>query len=142
MIILDGMKISHEQLDEYISLNGLSPILPEYRRLDTWERLSVPTNRLRALHGDFRGFTLNKGERFSVIVERERTNIINGKFPEARDIVNGDWIRPAIVLLKTKQNNELYVCDGEKRSITASFHGDDNIDALIVEVNEVREVVE
>jgi hypothetical protein len=70
-----------------------------------------------------------------------KSQIEDGTFPRAGQI-RESWRgeKAPIIVLRTKKNGERYVCDGEKRVLHACFHPERTIPALVIDVDEEREI--
>lgn len=113
----------------------------EYDKLDGWQLCEVRPNVLRTVHGDFRGEPLVKGELLNERIEKVRARIEAGTYEFANEIRRHWPSKPPIYVLRTSHNGELYVYDGQKRTLNACFNNDEWIPALLVDVDERREVV-
>ena len=120
-------------------------MLPEYRKLNNWLRCEVDPQVLRDMHGTFGrdGYDVDlcKGARFDQLLGHFRESIDRDDFPVAADIRSPWPDKPPIVVLRMVKTGELYLCDGEKRVFNACYHGEGSIRALLVHVDEDREVV-
>ena len=137
--------ISLDELDDDVRRYGIS-MLDEYRALDNWMRCEVEPPTLRSVHGDFErdGVSVKfpKGVRFDQLLEHFRGQIDNADFPLASHIRAGWSDKPPVVVLRMIKTGELYLCDGQKRVFNACYHGESSIRALLVHVDEDREIVE
>jgi hypothetical protein len=113
----------------------------EYDGLPGWKICEVRPQSLRVVHGDFRGEPLIKGELINTIVDRVRSRIDDKDFPFSEDISRSWSDKPPVYVLRTVHNGELYVYDGQKRTFNACFNKDDWIQALVIDVDERRDVV-
>ena len=77
----------------------------------------------------------------SAYVERVRERIEADGFPSAKDIRRRWSDKPPIYVLRTRINGELYVYDGQKRTLNACYHHNEWVPALVVDVDEHREVL-
>jgi hypothetical protein len=139
--VRNAAAISPEERHRIRREHGLSGFI-EYDDRPGWQLCEVRPQALRVVHGDFRGEPLTKGELFSTYLRCVRAKIDSGDFQKALEI-RGDFPnKPPIYVLRTRNNQELYVLDGELRTLNACYHAEDWIPALLVDVDEQREIVD
>lgn len=120
--------------------NQLSGFL-EYDKSEDWWLCEVKPQMLRIVHDDFRGEPLIKGELIGAYLSRVRNRIDPGDFPFSDDIRRKWPNKPPLYVLQTKHNSELYVYDGQKRTLNACYNFEKWVLALLVKVDEERDVL-
>lgn len=138
--IRNNRPISYDERQKLKLDHGLSGFLPEYDHLPDWQICEVNPRVLRTVHGDFRGEPVPKEKILHEYVDTVRDRIDNNDYPFAADIRVAWPNKPPIYVLRTKRNGELYVYDGQKRTINACYNSDKWIVALVVDVDEQRDV--
>lgn len=113
----------------------------EYDGLPGWQECEIRPQMLRIVHGDFRGEPLLKGELIDAYVRRVRDRIDSSDFPFSDEIRQKWPNKPPVYVLRTRSNQELYVYDGQKRTLNACYNADEWITALLVDVDEDRDVL-
>lgn len=136
--VQDRRSISRDRLDLLIEGGGIG-IPSEYVDHPGWMTCMIDTECLRVMHYDFRGFALSKGERFCAVANRVEPLILDGTFPRASQI-KGNWLTKKRVVVLEDVKHDLYVCDGQKRTLHACFHGEGALSALLLRVDEFREL--
>ena len=117
-------------------------ILDEHRGLDGWTREWLDPRLLRDMHGDFRGAPLHKEALFVALLKQYRPAIEDGTFPYAGDIKRQWHSKPPIVVERDPTTREMYVADGELRTLNACYRQDPWIEALVIELDQGRGAVE
>jgi hypothetical protein len=116
--------------------------LDEHKGLEDWTHQQINPRVLRDMHGEFRGAPLYKDARFDALLERNRSAIESGTFPFSADIKRKWASKPAIVVEKDPRTGEMYVADGELRTLNACYQEEDTIDALVVELDQGRGAID
>jgi hypothetical protein len=84
---------------------------------------------------------LEKGRRFSELLERFRSRIEADDFSCAAEI-RALWPnKPRIVVQQALGSGLLYVAEGEKRTFNALFNGEPVLNAFVVRLDQEREVL-
>jgi len=114
--------------------------LQQEYRIDAWSKGSLKTARLRTIHGDFHGteWPLGKEQLMIANLESVRDLIEADNWPRSDDIKAGfdGGVPPVHVEMCT--DGELYIIDGQKRVLTALWHGVQEIDGYVVEMDRTR----
>jgi hypothetical protein len=143
MKITNCRPVSREELERIASLPE-----PDYGDRDHAMLCDVEPRSLRDHHGVFKRAAFNvklcKGMQFGQLLARDRERIDMGDYPEAEEIRQPTWSRdaPPITVLRTTENGECYVYDGEKRVLHACYHQQPTIRAFVLDVPGTREIVE
>lgn len=138
--VKNSRPISRNERRDIRRQNQLGSFL-EYDGLPGWQLCEVRPQSLRIVHDDFRGEPLIKGELIETTVNRIRSRIDADDFPFS-DQIRQRWTNKSpVYVLRTRHNGELYVYDGQKRTFNACYNADEWMPALLVDVDEEREVI-
>lgn len=138
--IRNGRYISRKERRDIRRHNQLTGFL-EYDANENWQICEVRLQGLRIAHGDFRSEPLKKGELMSIYLDTVRGRIEVDDYPFSKEI-SSRWLeKPPIYVIRTTHNGELYVYDGQKRTLNACYNDEEWMAALVVDTEERREVL-
>ena len=84
---------------------------------------------------------LPKGQRLSEQLLGMKDRVEDGTFPRA-PIIKSLWAdKPAIYVQRTMSSGELYVADGVTRTFNSCYHGEPWLDALVITLDQERDVI-
>jgi hypothetical protein len=138
--VRDEKPISPQEREAIRQDNQLTGFL-EYDELPGWQLCEVRPQMLRVVHDDFRHEPLIKGELINSYLARVRRRIDADDFPFSEDIRRTWSDKPPVYVLRMRSNEELYVYDGQLRTLNACYSSDEWISALLVDVDEEREII-
>lgn len=141
----DCVPMTWAEVEAYGNKHGFG-FLDEHRGLDGWHKCRVAVTDLRNMHGDFGRVEdsfvqLRKGQLLSEQLLAMKDRVSDGNFPRAATIRSQWPNKPMIVAQKTKSSGQLYVVDGVTRTFHACYHGEQWLDALVITLDQEREVV-
>lgn len=137
----DVTAMTWPEVEAYASKHGFG-ILDEHTALQGWTRQWVDPRSLRDMHGEFRDAPLHKEARFDALLERNRPVIEAGTFPFSEDVKRTWDDKPAILVERDPGTGEMYVADGELRTLNACYVDAPLIEALVVDLDQGRGAVE
>jgi hypothetical protein len=120
------------------------PLQNEFR-INAWSRAIIKTTRLRTIHGDFHepgaDWPLDKERLMTDNLESVRDQIDVGTWPRSDDIKAGlNGMAPPIHV-EVCADGELFIIDGQRRVLTALWHGLQEVDGYVVVMDRKRSVI-
>lgn len=121
--------ISASEVCEHALRHTKGPLSPWWYE-ERWLAGIVDPRQLRTGHTDFRLHPLTRNERMTSILDRAREAIVDGSFPEAEYITSAAT-ELATIAVRRDEAGELFVVDGQCRSLTAQWQGRDQLDDFV-----------
>jgi hypothetical protein len=135
----------HEAVDAHdLRSNKDRGQLQEEFRIDAWSKAIVKTARLRTISGDFQEpgveWPLGKERLMTDNLESVRVQIEEGSWPRSGDIKHGLIGAVPPIHVEMCADGELFVIDGQRRVLTALWHGVEEVEGYVVAMDRIRTV--
>lgn len=136
----------HEAVDAHdLRSNKDRGQLQEEFRIDAWSKAFIKTARLRTISGDFHEpgvvWPLGKERLMTDNMESVRDRIEEGTWPRSDDIKTGLVGAIAPIHVEMCSDGELFVIDGQRRVLTALWHGVEELEGFVVAMDRTRPAV-
>lgn len=133
----------HEAVDAHdLRSNKGRGQLQEEFRIDAWSKANIKTTRLRTISGDFQEpgveWPLGKERLMTDNLESVRDRIDEGSWPRSDDIKTGLVGPHPPIHVEMCADGELFIIDGQCRVLTALWHGIQDIESYVVEMDRTR----
>ncbi|HWL41784.1 MAG TPA: hypothetical protein VNQ73_02485 [Ilumatobacter sp.] len=133
----------HDALDAHdLGSNKDRGPLQEEFRIDAWSKAIIKTVRLRTISGDFHEpgvlWPLGKERLMTDNLESVRDRIDEGTWPRSDDIKIGLVGTAPPIHVEMCADGELFVIDGQRRVLTALWHGVQEVEGYVVEMGRTR----
>lgn len=119
--------------------------LQEEFRIDAWSKAIIKTARLRTISGDFQEpgvlWPLGKERLMTDNLESVRDQIEEETWPRSDDIKTGLIRAVPPIHVEMCADGELFVIDGQRRVLTALWHGVQEVEGYVVEINRTRPAI-
>lgn len=116
--------------------------LQEEFRIDAWSKAFIETARLRTTSGDFHEpgvlWPLGKERLMTDNLESVRDQIDEGTWPHSDDIKAGLVGAAPPIHVEMCADGELFIIDGQRRVLTALWHGVQEVEGYVVAMDRTR----
>ena len=136
----------HEAVDAHDlgSNKDRGPLQDEFR-IDAWSKAIIKTARLRTISGDFQEpgveWPLGKERLMTDNLESVRNQIDEGTWPRSDDIKTGFNGTAPPIHVEMCADGELFIIDGQRRVVTALWHGVQEVEGYVVAIDRSRPVI-
>ena len=136
----------HEAVDAHDlgSNKDRGPLQDEFR-IDAWSKAIIKTARLRTISGDFQEpgveWPLGKERLMTDNLESVRNQIVEGTWPRSDDIKTGFNGTAPPIHVEMCADGELFIIDGQRRVVTALWHGVQEVEGYVVAIDRSRPVI-
>ena len=136
----------HEAVDAHdLRSNKDRGSLQEEFRIDAWSKAIIKTGRLRTISGDFHEpgvvWPLGKERLMTDNLESVRDRIDEGTWPCSDDIKTGLVGAAPPIHVEVCADGELFIIDGQRRVLTALWHGVQEVDGYVVAMDRTRPAI-
>lgn len=111
-------------------------------RIDAWSKAIIKTARLRTISVDFHEpgvlWPLGKERLMTHNLESVRDRINDGTWPRSDEIKAGLVGAAPPIHVEMCADGELFVIDGQRRVLTALWHGIEEVQGYVVEMDRIR----